>query len=143
MSKCMNKVMLIGYCGKDIFFSEKTKKVANFSLATSYSTKAPDGSYKDETEWHKITCFDKMAQIAKDFLKKGSFVYIEGTLKTSKYQDKEGINRSETKIIARELKLLDKKTDGEAYSKSEDYYNTPELQGEPDFNEDFNDDIPF
>jgi len=135
--------MLIGYCGKEIYFSDNNKKVANFSLATSYAQKGPDGSYSDVTEWHKITCFDKLAQVAKDFLKKGSFVFIEGILKTSKYKDKEGIERSETKIIARELKMLDKKSDSTS-SKSEDYYDSPELQGEVEnAYDDLNDDIPF
>lgn len=141
--------MLMGYCGKDISFSDKAMQIANFSLATSYSPKQADGSYKDVTEWHKVTCFNNLAKVAKDYLKKGSFIFIEGTLKTSKYVDKNQVERSVTRIIAKELRFLDKKADG-SYSNgnsssNSNEYDGPELQNESGAgsDEDFDCDIPF
>jgi single-strand DNA-binding protein len=105
----VNKVILIGNLGQDpeVMYTAKGLCIANISLATSEKTKDKQtGESKSITEWHKVVAFDKLAEIFKDYLKKGSTVYIEGRLKTEKYQDKEGKDRYTTKIIADTMRML-------------------------------------
>ena len=112
----VNKVILIGRLGRDP--EVKTKKdgsgcIATFSMATSFKFKDKHtGELQDRTEWHNIVCFDKLGDIAGQYLKKGSNVYIEGSLQTDKYADKDGgKDRYSTKIKALSLQFLDKKDD--------------------------------
>ena len=105
----VNKVILIGTCGKDpeTKYTAGGKAITNLSIATSESWKdKATGEKKEQTEWHNLTFFDKLAEIAGEYLKKGSLVYVEGKLKTDKYKDKEGVERYSTKVIVNEMKML-------------------------------------
>jgi single-strand DNA-binding protein len=110
MAKGVNKVILLGHLGKDpeVRYSASGMAVANFSLATNSSTKdRQTGQWVEETEWHNITLFDKQAEVAKQYLRKGSQVYIEGRIKTEKWQDKNtGADRYTTKIIGHEIHFM-------------------------------------
>ena len=107
----VNKVILIGNMGKDPEVRDiaEGKKVANFSLATSHKWKDKDGTKKEETEWHNVTCYGGLATVVASYLHKGSKVYIEGRIRTRKYQAKDGTDRYVTEVIAEELDMLDSK----------------------------------
>ena len=106
----INKVILIGNLGKDPETKQLSNQaVTNFSVATSESWKdKQSGESKEKTEWHNIVCFGRLAEIAGEYLRKGSKVYIEGKLQTDKYE-KDGQTHYSTKINARELQMLDGK----------------------------------
>ena len=104
----LNKVILIGNLGKDPeerFFTDGSP-VTNFSIACTEKYKDKTGEQKELTEWVNIVTFGKLAEIAGKYLSKGSSVYIEGKLKTDKYTDKNGIERTATKVICSNLQML-------------------------------------
>jgi single-strand DNA-binding protein len=108
----INKVILVGTLGKD----PETKSfqnggsICNFSIATSESWKDKNtGQSQEHTEWHKITCSNKLAEIAQQYLKKGSKLYIEGSLRTRKWTNKEGKEKYTTEVHADSLQMLDSK----------------------------------
>jgi single-strand DNA-binding protein len=111
----VNKVVLIGRLGKDpvIRHMPSGGAVANFTIATSEKWKDKQtGEQKEATEWHNIVFYKRLAEICGEYLRKGSNVYIEGSLKTRKWQDKDGQDRYTTEINGRELQMLDGKTNG-------------------------------
>jgi single-strand DNA-binding protein len=111
----INKVILIGNLGKDpeTRYMPSGKAATNFSIATSERFKDKEtGEPQERTEWHRIATFDRLAEIAAEYLKKGSKVYIEGKLRTRKWQDKEGKDRYSTEIIADQMQMLDSKGSG-------------------------------
>ena len=113
MSNGLNKVMLIGNLGKDVElrYSPSGVAVANLAVATSETWKdKKTGQPNEKTEWHRVVMFDRLAEIAGEYLKKGSKVYIEGQLQTRKWQDKEGNDRYSTEIRAREMQMLGAKS---------------------------------
>ena len=95
----INKVILIGNLGRDpeVHTASSGNIVTQLSLATSLRVKNPDGSFGDETEWHRIVCFAKMGEVARDYLSKGRQIYVEGRLHTRKYTDKQNIERCRAK----------------------------------------------
>jgi single-strand DNA-binding protein len=106
----INKVILIGNLGKDpeTRYMPSGKAATNFSIATSERFKDREtGEPQERTEWHRIATFDRLAEISAEYLKKGSKVYIEGRLRTRKWQDKEGKDRYSTEIIADQMQMLD------------------------------------
>jgi single-strand DNA-binding protein len=106
----INKVILIGNLGKDpeTRYMPSGKAATNFSIATSERFKDREtGEPQERTEWHRIATFDRLAEIAAEYLKKGSKVYVEGRLRTRKWQDKEGKDRYSTEIIADQMQMLD------------------------------------
>jgi single-strand DNA-binding protein len=106
----INKVILIGNLGKDpeTRYMPSGKAATNFSIATSERFKDREtGEPQERTEWHRVATFDRLAEIAAEYLKKGSKVYIEGKLRTRKWQDKEGKDRYSTEIIADQMQMLD------------------------------------
>ncbi len=109
----LNKVMLIGHLGKDpeVQHLDQGVTLAKFSLATSESYIDKSGQKVDQTEWHNIVIWRKLAEIAEQYLKKGSFVYVEGKIRTRSWDDKEGNKRYSTEIIADNFTMLDKKSD--------------------------------
>ena len=139
----VNKVILVGGLGKDpeVRYTADGSVVATLSIATSETYKdKTSGERKTNTEWHRVTLFGKIAEIAEKWLKKGSSVYIEGKLKTRKWQDKEGNDKYTTEINADTLKMLGGKSDKQDSKQDEnlsvDDKNIP--------NEAFDDsDIPF
>jgi single-strand DNA-binding protein len=109
--KGLNKVTLIGNLGNDPEFQtlEGGIKLAKFSLATTESYKDTKGIVQSETEWHNIIVWRNLAEIADNFLKKGSTIYLEGKIKTRSYESKEGVRKYVTEIIGDKIILLDKK----------------------------------
>ena len=109
MAKSVNKVILLGHLGKDpeVKYTPSGTPVAKFSLATSERFKDKDGNWQDRTEWHNITAWQRTAEIAGEYLKKGSQVYIEGRLRTDSWDDKEtGQKKYRTEIVVNDLVLL-------------------------------------
>ena len=113
-SKGVNKVILVGNIGQDpeIRYMPNGNPVANLTLATSESWKdKQSGETKEQTEWHRVVMFNKLAEIAGEYVKKGSKVYLEGAIKTRKWQDQQGQDRYTTEIVANELQMLDRRSD--------------------------------
>lgn len=111
----LNKVMLIGRLGRDpeVRYMPNGEAVCNFSIATSETwNDRNSGQRQERTEWHNITMYRRLAEIAGQYLKKGSQVYIEGRIQSRKYTGKDGIERTAYDIIANEMKMLDSKNSG-------------------------------
>jgi len=109
MARGVNKVILVGNLGADpeVKYMPNGNAVANVTLATSESWKdKQSGENREKTEWHRVVFFRRLAEIAGEYLKKGSQVYIEGKLQTRKWQDKNGNDRYTTEIIANEMQML-------------------------------------
>lgn len=104
----VNKVILVGNLGRDpeIRYLPSGEPVANVTLATSSRYKSKTGEMVEETEWHRVTFFGKLAEIVGQYLKKGRSIYVEGRIKTRKYTDKDGIEKYATDIIANEMQML-------------------------------------
>lgn len=105
----VNKVILIGNLGKDpeVKYTPSGMAVARFSIATNERTKDKDGNWSDRTEWHNIVLFDRKAEVAAEYLKKGRTVYIEGSIRTNSWDDKEtGQKKYRTEIIGNQMVLL-------------------------------------
>ena len=104
----VNKVILIGNLGKDpeTRYLPSGDAVANFSIATTEKFKDKSGAMQEHTEWHRISFFGRQAEIAGEYLKKGSPVYVEGRIRTRKWQDKEGNDRYSTEIVGDRMQLL-------------------------------------
>ena len=109
----INKVILIGNLGHDpeVHTASSGTIVTQLSLATTRRVKQTDGSYGDEVEWHRVVCFGKTAEVARDYLSKGRQIYVEGRLRTRKYADKQGVERWVTEVICDQLKMLGRKDD--------------------------------
>ena len=145
MARGVNKVILVGNLGQkpEIRYTQTDSAVANLSLATSESWKDKEtGEQREKTEWHRIVYFGKLAEIAEQYLDKGSKVYVEGKLQTRKWQDKEtGADRYTTEIVGNELTMLDSKnSSGMNESQNFERNTSQSNQVQEDFNED---DIPF
>lgn len=140
----LNKVMLIGNLGKDpeVRYTTSGTAVASFSIATSERFKNKSGEWDERTEWHNITLWGRLAEIAGEYLAKGKTVYIEGRLQTRKWQDKEGRDRYTTEIVGEKMQMLSGKGEGRpgAGRAPADESFAPSYD-EPAFNPD--DDIPF
>ena len=109
MARGINKVILVGNLGADpdTRYMPSGKAVTNIRIATSESWKDKQtGDQQERTEWHTVVLFDKLGEIAAEYLRKGSQVYIEGSLRTRKWQDKEGKDRYSTEIVARDMQML-------------------------------------
>jgi len=105
----VNKVILIGNCGRDpeVRYAPSGAAICNISIATSSRRKdKTSGESIEETQWHRVTFYDRLAEIAGEYLKKGRPVYVEGRLKYGKYTDKDGIERNTVDIVASEMQLL-------------------------------------
>ncbi len=147
----LNKVMLIGNLGKDpeMRYLPSGEAVANFSIATTEKFKDKNGDMQEVTEWHRISFFGRIAEVCGQYLKKGSPVYIEGSIRTRKWQDKEGKDRYTTEIRGDRMQMLGSKGGGMAEMDSEGGRSSgaapspaPVSSGGGGF-DDFADDIPF
>ena len=152
MARGINKVILIGNLGNDpdIRYTGSGAAVANISLATAESWRDKDsGEQQERTEWHRIVFFGRLAEIAGEYLRKGSQIYVEGRLQTRKWQDKEGNDRYTTEIVGNEMQMLGGRASGGSAS-----YNDSAPAQRPASNpapqpatsgasDDFDDDIPF
>ncbi len=147
MARGVNKVILVGNLGKDpeIRYMPNGNAVANLTLATSESWKDKQtGDQQEKTEWHRIVMFRRLAEIAGEYLKKGSQIYIEGKLQTRKWQDNSGNDRYTTEIVADEMQMLG----GRGGGGSAGFAEKPAPAREPESasasaSQDFDDDIPF
>ncbi|GEM66645.1 single-stranded DNA-binding protein [Sphingobacterium mizutaii NBRC 14946 = DSM 11724] len=147
----VNKVILVGHLGKDpeIRYLEGNVSVASFPLATS-ETFNKDGRRVEQTEWHNIVLWRGLADVAVKYLSKGKLVYIEGKLRTRSYEDKEGIRRYTTEIVAESFNLLGRRSDFEPQSPQQSAASGATSSSEPkeqavDFteNDDDSDGLPF
>lgn len=125
----INKVILVGYLGRDPDVRSSTNglTVANVSIATTFTwNEKSTGNRKEEIEWHKVIFYNRQAEVAGQYLKKGSQVYVEGRLRTRKYTGKDGIERYITEIIADNLQMLGSKADNQIQqqSSSNDWSNS-------------------
>ena len=108
MARGVNKVILVGTLGKDpeVRYSQAGAALTSVSVATNESWKDKNGEKQERTEWHRVKFFGRLAEIAGEYLKKGGQVYIEGSLRTEKYTDKQGVEKYTTDIIANEMQML-------------------------------------
>jgi len=151
MARGVNKVILIGNLGRDpeIRYMPNGQAVANITIATSESWKDKNtGEQQEKTEWHRVVFFRRLAEIAGEYLKKGSKVYIEGKLQTRKWQDNQGQDRYTTEILANEMQMLDSRGGSNNFGgdmPQDTGYNEPQSspQAAPVAAGDFDDDIPF
>lgn len=164
-SRGVNKVILVGNLGNDpeTRFMPSGGAVTNASIATSETWKDKQtGEPKERTEWHRVVFFNRLGEIAGEYLKKGSKVYVEGALRTRKWQDQSGADRYSTEIVASEMQMLDSRGAGQGggdYAGGGGFNQSAPAQAQPrggsapaqnapqaapaqDFN-DFDDDIPF
>lgn len=112
----VNKVIIVGNLGRDpeVRYMPSGDAIANIAVATSYKSKDKStGEQKELTEWHRISFFGKLAEIVGQYLKKGSTVYVEGRLQTRKYNDKDGVEKYATDIVAENMQMLGGKQAGE------------------------------
>jgi len=136
----VNKVILVGHLGKDpeTRYMTNGEAVTNASLATSEQWKDKRGEKQERVEWHNLVFYRRLAEIAGEYLKKGSEVYVEGKIQTRKWQDKEGRDRYTTEIIVNELHMLGSKSKGSQENK----VSKPQQEENGNF-DNFVDDIPF
>ncbi|GAB4335325.1 MAG: single-stranded DNA-binding protein [Desulfobulbaceae bacterium] len=116
----VNKVILIGNLGADpeIRYTQSGTPVCNFRIATTERWKGQDGQQQEQTEWHNIVAWRRLAEICSEYLSKGSKVYIEGKLQTRKWQDQNGNDRYTTEIVARDMQMLSPRGTGSGSSDS-------------------------
>jgi single-strand DNA-binding protein len=156
MAKSVNKVILLGNVGKDpeVNFLPSGSAVAKFGLATSDRFKDKGGEWQDRTEWHNLVAFGKVAEIIRDYVKKGAKLYVEGSLRTSSWDDKtSGQKRYKTEIIVNDISLLSGRGDGDGGGSSTSYSKSGSSSGAqggyaqpaPDYGDTgiTDDDIPF
>ncbi len=150
MARGINKVILIGNLGRDpeTRYSQGGSAVTNFSVATTESWRDRNsGEQQERTEWHNVVCFARLAEIAGEYLRKGSKVYIEGSLRTSSWEQ-DGQKRYRTEVMARDLQMLDSR--GAAASAPTGFESSEPVAAGASGNaptlsdaNDFDDDIPF
>jgi len=148
MARGINKVILVGNLGADpeTRYMPSGSAVTNITVATNESWKDKQtGEQKDRTEWHKVAMFNRLAEIAAEYLRKGSQVYIEGKLRTRKWQDKSGQDRWTTEIIADEMQMLGGRggSGGGSAPMSSPSDSAPSSAPPQPGPDDFDDDIPF
>lgn len=136
--------MLIGRVGKDpeVRRMESGNTVANFSLATSEKRKNKQGEYVEQTEWHNIVAWNKLAEIIEKYVKKGDLIYIWGSIAYRSWEDKEGVKKYRTDILASELKMLGSKNTEAGQRTQEDQVKDKITDAEPSQDDDA-DDLPF
>ena len=146
----VNKVILIGNLGKDpeTRYMSNGDAVTNITLATTDTWKDKNGEKQEKTEWHRVTFYRKLAEIAGEYLKKGRSVYVEGRLETRKWTDKNGVERYTTDIIASDMKMLGNRS-GSGSFESPDHEEDNSVPSRPSSAksgvvfDDMDDDIPF
>lgn len=152
MARGINKVIIIGNLGADpeVRYMPSGSAITNIRVATSEGWKDKQtGETQERTEWHRIVFFNRLAEIASEYLRKGSKVYIEGSLRTNKWQDQSGNERYTTEIIANSMQMLDGKGGtgmaggSNAASSSQAYAQESVPATETEMSADFDDDIPF
>jgi single-strand DNA-binding protein len=155
MARGINKVILVGNLGADpeVRYTASGAAVANLRLATSDQWKDKQtGEQQERTEWHRVVMFGRLGEIAGEYLRKGRQVYIEGSIRTNKWQDRDGNDRYTTEIVARDMQMLGGGGGGsasfessQAQPQSQPRQNQPSQSAGADTGpaEDFDDEIPF
>jgi len=150
MARGINKVILVGNLGQDpeTRYMPSGGAVTNFTLATNESWKdKQSGEQKERTEWHRVAMFNRLAEVAAEYLRKGSQVYVEGKLRTRKWQDRDGNDRYTTEVIADEMQMLGGRggsfESGGSGGGSEGSRGSSGGAPNPPPADDFDDDIPF
>lgn len=151
----VNKVILVGNLGRDpeVRYTANGAAMCNLSIATTYSAKDANGERKEETEWHRVVMFNRLAEIAGEYLKKGRPVYIEGRLRTRKWQGQDGQDRYTTEIIADQMQMLGGRDDNYQQGGQQTQQQAPQqTQRRPQYQtqgyvsstmDEMDDDIPF
>ena len=143
----INRATIIGNVGRDpeLRYSAAGAAVCNVTIATSRQWKSKDSGEKvEETEWHRVVFYDRLAEIAGEYLKKGRSVYVEGRLKTRKWTDKEGVERYTTEIVAENMQMLGGRDDGERTAPpAQRQAPKPAARSSADAFGDMEDDVPF
>lgn len=154
MSRGINKVILIGNLGQDpeTRYTQSGAAVTNFSMATSESWKdKQSGDHEERTEWHRCVAFGRVAEVCGEYLRRGSKVYVEGQLRTRKWQDQAGVDRYTTEIVVREMQMLGDRggadnsqhASGGHSQRQGQNQSEPSYRGGPPQSDDYDDDIPF
>jgi single-strand DNA-binding protein len=162
MARGINKVILVGTVGKDpeVKYFQSGDAYCTVSVATNESWKDKNGEKQERTEWHRVKFTRKLAEIVGEYVKKGHQIYVEGSLRTEKYTDKQGIERYSTDVVANEMQMLGSKSgggergprsdEGSSWSgSSNDGFSTPKTSAKPApaastaGNDSFDDDVPF
>ncbi|MDX1585600.1 MAG: single-stranded DNA-binding protein [Balneolaceae bacterium] len=144
----LNKAMIIGRLGQDpdVRYTQSNTAVANLSIATSERYKDKSGEWKENTEWHRVVAWGRLAEICQEYLKKGSQVYVEGPIQTRSWEDKDGQTKYTTEIKALTMTMLDSKGSGGGGNMPEKPQNAQPVSSNVDLNENFDDiddDLPF
>ena len=142
----VNKVTLIGNLGADpeLRTTNGGMQIANLRVATSHRAKGSDGNYEDVTEWHRVTVFDKAAEFAGKYLKKGRTVYVDGRIQTRKYTDAQGVEKYSTEVVCNELKAVGPNPEGQGQGSAHAHTPpTPRNTGRSEPSPASDDDIPF
>ena len=145
MARGVNKAIIVGTLGNDpeIRYTADGKAIANLSVATNETWKDKSGEKQERTEWHRISMFGKLAEIAGQYLKKGSQAYFEGKIQTRKWQDQSGNDRYSTEIIANEMQMLGGKSDGSQNSNTRSQSENNSIDNDTTGSDNGFDDIPF
>jgi len=149
MARGINKVILVGNVGNapEVRQTTEGNAIATLSLATSETWKDKQtGEKQEKTEWHRVVFFRQLAEIVGKYVRKGSTLYIEGSLRTRKWQDQQGIDRYTTEIVANDMQMLDSRSDEERSDNNEPTYSTQNpmpANNQPPVLQDFDDDVPF
>jgi single-strand DNA-binding protein len=156
MARGINKVILVGNVGTDpeVRYLPNGSAVTTLSVATSETWKdKTNGEKQERTEWHRVVCFNRLGEIAGEYVRKGSKLYVEGSLRTRKWQDQQGQDRYTTEIVASDIQMLDSKGPSPSFtdpSSASSQMNAPKSsnspqQAQPAHNafEELDDDIPF
>ena len=157
MARGINKVILVGNVGvdPDVRYLPNGNAVTTLSVATSETWKDKQtGEKQERTEWHRVVCFNRLGEIAGEYVRKGSKLYVEGSLRTRKWQDQQGQDRYTTEIIAGDIQMLDSKGQGGSYSNEGQQSAPPQHQSSAakpqetqaatqDAFQELDDDIPF
>jgi len=132
----VNKVILVGRLGADpqLKYTPSGKANASFNVATNTAWKDQDGNQQEKTDWHRVTAWGKLAEVMGEWLKKGSYVYLEGRLQTRSYEDTNGVKKWITEIVATDMEMLGRKSEG-----AQEGETIPEIPTEGEGQ----DDVPF
>jgi single-strand DNA-binding protein len=139
----INKVMVIGRLGSDpeVRYTPAGSTVANFRVATNNAWKDKDGGKKEDTTWHRIVAWNKLAEVVKEYVKKGHRVYVEGRLQTRSWEDQNGQTRYMTEIVANQIQMLE--SPGAKPEPVEEAPDTPEIPPPDDMEPAPDDSVPF
>lgn len=141
----VNKVILVGRLGQDPEPRYLPDGTCTLTLSVATSRRWKDrtsGQRREETDWHRVVLFERAAEVAAEFLTKGSLAYFEGRLRTRKWQDRDGADRYVTEVVAQSLQFLERRQDGQTQNQAADGPARPAASGAADA-DGFDDDIPF